>query len=37
MKKVVDPQKIVDDWISHNPDVKIMVLDKGNKLAVYAN
>lgn len=37
MKKAVDPQKIVDDWISHNPDAKIMVLDKGNKLAVYAS
>jgi len=36
MEKVTDPQKIVDEWIAEDPDVKIMVLDKGNKIAVYA-
>ncbi len=34
--KVEDPQKVVDDWIKEDPDVKIIVLDKGNKIAVYA-
>ena len=33
--KTEDPQKIIDDWISDNPAVKILVLDKGNKIAVY--
>jgi len=37
MQKVNDPQKIVDEWITENPDVKILVLDKGNKIAVYAD
>jgi len=36
MEKVEDPQKIVDGWILEDPDVKILVLDKGNKIAVYA-
>ncbi len=33
--KVDDPQAVVDQWIAEDPDVKILVLDKGNKLAVY--
>lgn len=36
MEKVYDVQKVIDGWISKNPKVKILVLDKGNKLAVYA-
>ncbi|MFW9834836.1 MAG: nickel-dependent lactate racemase [Candidatus Thorarchaeota archaeon] len=34
---VRDPQTVVDEWIKDNPDVKILVLDKGNKIAVYAD
>jgi len=37
MLKVNDPQKVVDEWIAENPNVKILVLDKGNKIAVYAD
>ena len=37
MEKVNDPQKVVDEWVAENPDVKILVLDKGNKIAVYAD
>jgi len=33
--KVEHPQKVIDDWIDDDPDVKILVLDKGNKIAVY--
>jgi nickel-dependent lactate racemase len=36
MEKAEDPQKVVDGWIAEDPDVKILVLDKGNKIAVYA-
>ncbi|MHA1633736.1 MAG: lactate racemase domain-containing protein [Candidatus Thorarchaeota archaeon] len=36
MEKVENLQKVVDDWIVDDPDVKILVLDKGNKIAVYA-
>ncbi len=36
LEKVSDPQKVVDAWITEDPSVKIVVLDKGNKLAVYA-
>jgi nickel-dependent lactate racemase len=34
---VQDPQAVIDEWIKDNPDVKILVLDKGNKIAVYAD
>ena len=37
MEKVDSPQSVVNDWIEENPDVKIIVLDKGNKISVYAN
>jgi nickel-dependent lactate racemase len=37
MEKVSDPQKIVDEWIAEDPKVKILILDKGNKIAVYAD
>ncbi len=36
MEKVSDPQAVVDDWIAADHNVKILVLDKGNKIAVYA-
>ncbi len=36
MEKADDPQTVIDEWVSKNPDVQILVLDKGNKLAVYA-
>lgn len=36
LKKVQDPQKIVDGWIAEKPDVTISVYDGANKLAVYA-
>ncbi len=34
---VDDPQSVIDEWIDEDPDVKILVLDKGNKIAVYAD
>jgi nickel-dependent lactate racemase len=37
LEPVQDPQAIIDEWIKDNPDVKILVLDKGNKIAVYAD
>ncbi|MFW9963163.1 MAG: lactate racemase domain-containing protein [Candidatus Sifarchaeia archaeon] len=33
---VEDPQAVIDEWIREEPNVKILVLDKGNKIAVYA-
>jgi nickel-dependent lactate racemase len=37
LESVEDPQLVIDEWISENPDVKILVLDKGNKIAIYAD
>lgn len=37
LEGVEDPQNVIDEWIKEDPDVKILVLDKGNKIAVYAN
>ncbi|MHA1907693.1 MAG: lactate racemase domain-containing protein, partial [Candidatus Thorarchaeota archaeon] len=37
MEKVDSPQDIVNQWIEENPDVRIIVLDKGNKISVYAS
>ncbi|MHA1862947.1 MAG: lactate racemase domain-containing protein [Candidatus Thorarchaeota archaeon] len=37
MEKVSDPQTIIDEWVAANPSVKILVLDKGNKIAVYSD
>jgi hypothetical protein len=37
MEKTENPQKVIDDWIAKDPSVKILVLDKGNKIAVYAD
>ncbi|MHA1652371.1 MAG: lactate racemase domain-containing protein [Candidatus Thorarchaeota archaeon] len=36
LQKVDDPQGVIDEWIQEDPQVKIMVLDKGNKMAIYA-
>jgi nickel-dependent lactate racemase len=33
---VKDPQMVIDEWIKEDPNVKILVLDKGNKIAIYA-
>jgi len=35
--KVENPQGVIDDWISANPKTQILVLDKANKIAVYAH
>ena len=37
LEKVNDPQGVIDEWIAEDPSVKIMVLDKSNKIAVYAD
>jgi nickel-dependent lactate racemase len=37
LKQVEDPQSVIDEWIKEDPDVKILVLDKGNKIAVYSD
>ncbi|NWF96894.1 MAG: DUF2088 domain-containing protein [Candidatus Thorarchaeota archaeon] len=34
--KVSSAQSVIDQWIAENPKVKILVIDKGNKLSVYA-
>jgi nickel-dependent lactate racemase len=34
---VEDPQAVIDEWIKEDPDVKIIVLDKGNKIAIYTD
>ncbi len=36
LEKVDDPQAVIDEWIRDDPSVKIMVFDKGNKMAIYA-
>ena len=35
IEPVSDPQSIVDGWLESDPDDKILVIDKANKLAVY--
>jgi len=37
LEKVENPQAVIDEWIAEDPEVKILVLDKGNKIAVYAD
>ncbi len=37
LELVEDPQSVIDEWIREDPAVKILVLDKGNKIAVYAD
>ena len=36
LDKTENPQAVIDEWISNDPGVKILVLDKGNKLAIYS-
>ncbi|MFX1560684.1 MAG: lactate racemase domain-containing protein [Promethearchaeota archaeon] len=36
LEMVKDPQAVIDEWLKEDPEVKILVLDKGNKIAVYA-
>jgi nickel-dependent lactate racemase len=35
LEKVTDPQKVIDDWIAEDASIKITVIDKGNKIAIY--
>ena len=37
LEKVDEIQKVIDGWIAEDPKTKILVLDKGNKLAIYAS
>ncbi len=37
LTKVDDPQDVVDEWIREDPGVRVLVFNKGNKLAVYAD
>ncbi|RDE12372.1 MAG: hypothetical protein C4K48_10095 [Candidatus Thorarchaeota archaeon] len=37
LEKVDDPQSVIDEWISADPRVKILVFDQSNKIAVYAD
>lgn len=36
LEKVEDPQSVIDEWISVDPSVQILILDQGNKIAVYS-
>ncbi len=37
LEKANDVQAVIDGWIAEDPKTKILVLDKGNKLAIYAS
>jgi nickel-dependent lactate racemase len=37
LQKADDVQAVIDRWIAADPKTKILVLDKGNKLAIYAS
>jgi nickel-dependent lactate racemase len=37
LEKVDDIQGVIDSWIAEDSKTKILVLDKGNKLAIYAS
>lgn len=37
LELVRDPQAVIEEWIEEDPKVKILVLDKGNKISVYAD
>jgi nickel-dependent lactate racemase len=37
LEKAEDMQAVIDGWIADDPKTKILVLDKGNKLAIYAS
>ena len=36
LEKIDDPQKVIDHWIEEDENVRIIVLDKGNKISVYS-
>jgi nickel-dependent lactate racemase len=36
LEKVDDPQSVIDEWISVDPTAQILILDQGNKIAVYS-
>ena len=35
MKPVADPQSLIDSWLQNDPDDRILIVDKANKLAIY--
>jgi nickel-dependent lactate racemase len=35
LEKEDDPQSVIDEWISVDPTTQILILDQGNKIAVY--
>ena len=37
LQKIGDAQAVVDKWIADDPDVKILVFDKGSKLSIYGS
>jgi nickel-dependent lactate racemase len=37
LEKVDDPQSVIDEWIAVDPTIQILILDQGNKIAVYSN
>ncbi|MFW9769248.1 MAG: hypothetical protein ACFFEM_10540, partial [Candidatus Thorarchaeota archaeon] len=37
LEKADDPQAVIDQWIAEDPSVRITVIDKGNKIAIYQN
>ena len=37
LEPVDNPQDVIDEWIKEDADVQILVLDQGNKMAVYAD
>jgi hypothetical protein len=37
LEKIDDPQSVIDEWISADPRVKILVFDQANKIAVYGD
>jgi nickel-dependent lactate racemase len=36
LEKADDPQSVIDEWISVDPTTQILILDQGNKIAVYS-
>ena len=37
LEKVDDPQSVINEWVSVDPTVQILILDQGNKIAVYSD
>jgi nickel-dependent lactate racemase len=35
LDKIEDPQVVIDNWLTENPNAQILVLNKGNTLAIY--